>query len=96
MRAWQRFLRPVVPGDDGRSGQTAQSGLNPHGPLVRAANCEKTLFGVTFLVNGAVRFKQPGVLMTFEERPNDISLNVKSLGYDLPGLFASRPGHPSR
>jgi len=25
----------VVPGDDGRSGQTAQSGLSPHGLLLR-------------------------------------------------------------
>src|SRR4051795_6060880 len=58
--------------------------------LCGAAGCGKTLFGVTFLVNGAVRFKQPGVLMTFEERPDDISANVESLGYDLPGLVASK------
>src|SRR6185369_17494164 len=58
--------------------------------LCGAAGCGKTLFGVTFLVNGAVRFKQPGVLMTFEERPDDISANVESLGYDLPGLIASK------
>ena len=58
--------------------------------LCGAAGCGKTLFGVTFLVQGAVRFKQPGVLMTFEERPGDISANVESLGYDLPGLIASK------
>ena len=58
--------------------------------LCGAAGCGKTLFGVTFLVNGAVRFKQPGVLMTFEERPDDISANVELLGYDLPGLIASK------
>src|SRR3954468_5546443 len=58
--------------------------------LCGAAGCGKTLFGVTFLVQGAVRFKQPGVLMTFEERPDDISANVESLGYDLPGLIASK------
>src|SRR3954468_16119474 len=58
--------------------------------LCGAAGCGKTLFGVTFLVQGAVRFKQPGVLMTFEERPEDISDNVKSLGYDLSGLVASK------
>ena len=58
--------------------------------LCGAAGCGKTLFGVTFLVQGAVRFNQPGVLMTFEERPDDISANVESLGYDLPGLIASK------
>ena len=58
--------------------------------LCGAAGCGKTLFGVTFLVQGAVRFKQPGVLMTFEERPDDISANVELLGYDLPGLIASK------
>src|SRR4029079_16323764 len=58
--------------------------------LCGAAGCGKTLFGVTFLVQGAVRVKQPGVLMTFEERPDDISANVESLGYDLPGLVASK------
>ena len=45
---------------------------------------------MTFLVQGAIRFKQPGVLMTFEERSDDISANVESLGYDLPGLIASK------
>src|SRR4051812_23421212 len=58
--------------------------------LCGAAGCGKTLFGVTFLVHGAVRFKEPGVLMTFEEHPYDISANVESLGYDLPGLIASK------
>lgn len=58
--------------------------------LCGAAGCGKTLFGVTFLVEGALRFDEPGILMTFEERPEDISDNVGSLGYDLPGLIASK------
>src|ERR1043165_6924411 len=58
--------------------------------LCGAAGCGKTLFGVTFLVEGALRFDHPGVLMTFEERPEDICANVESLGYDLPGLIASK------
>jgi circadian clock protein KaiC len=58
--------------------------------LCGAAGCGKTLFGVTFLVEGALRFKEAGVLMTFEERPEDISDNVKSLGYNLPSLIASK------
>src|SRR5262249_45260707 len=40
----------------------------------------------TFLVNGAERFDEPGVLMTFEENGDEIASDVASLGYDLPGL----------
>jgi circadian clock protein KaiC len=53
-----------------------------------AAGCGKTLFAVTFLVNGAVRFGEPGVFMSFEERAQDLAANVASLGYDLDGLVA--------
>jgi len=58
--------------------------------LCGAVGCGKTLFGVTFLVEGALRFKEPGVLMSFEERPEDIYANVESLGYNLPSLIASK------
>lgn len=50
------------------------------------AGCGKTLFAVTFLVNGATKFGEPGVFMSFEERAEDLSANVASLGYDLDGL----------
>ncbi len=52
-----------------------------------AAGCGKTLFGVTFLVRGAVDHDEPGVFMSFEERPRDLVDNVASLGYDLQGLI---------
>src|SRR5438132_14392417 len=45
--------------------------------------CGKTLFGVTFLVKGAVTFGEPGVLIAFEDRAADIAANVASLGYDV-------------
>jgi circadian clock protein KaiC len=51
-----------------------------------AAGCGKTLLAVTFLVNGATRFGEPGVFMSFEERAEDLAANVASLGYDLDGL----------
>jgi circadian clock protein KaiC len=53
-----------------------------------AAGCGKTLFGITFLVNGATRFNEPGVFMSFEERGDDLAANVKSLGFDLGTLAA--------
>src|SRR3954453_24170706 len=54
--------------------------------LCGAAGCGKTLFGVTFLVEGALRFDEPGIFMTFEERPEDNFNNVGFVAYDLPGL----------
>ncbi|MDB5445626.1 MAG: putative circadian clock protein KaiC, partial [Phenylobacterium sp.] len=47
--------------------------------IAGAAGCGKTLFGLTFLVNGATRFDEPGVLMSFEERGDDLTTNVASL-----------------
>ncbi|MCJ2061762.1 circadian clock protein KaiC [Methylobacterium sp. J-088] len=54
-----------------------------------AAGCGKTLFATTFLVNGATLYDEPGVFMSFEERADDLSANVASLGYDLDGLVAA-------
>ena len=50
----------------------------------------KTLLALTFLVNGALLFDEPGVLMTFEENEEEIASDVASLGFDLPGLIAAR------
>jgi len=46
----------------------------------------KTLLGVSFLVEGAQRFHEPGVLLTFEENANELAEDVRSLGYDLHQL----------
>ncbi len=50
------------------------------------AGCGKTLFAMSFLVNGALQFGEPGVFMSFEERTQDLMENVGSLDYDLQGL----------
>ena len=57
--------------------------------IAGAAGCGKTLFAMTFLVNGATQMDEPGVFMSFEERPDDLVENVNSLSYDLPGLLAA-------
>jgi circadian clock protein KaiC len=48
--------------------------------------CGKTMLGVEFLVRGAMKFNEPGVLMAFEETPGDIATNVASLGFDIHAL----------
>ena len=50
----------------------------------------KTLLALTFLVNGALRFDEPGVLMTFEENEEEMASDVASLGFDLPGLIRTQ------
>jgi len=48
--------------------------------------CGKTLFSIEFLINGATRFKEPGVFITFEEKTEELTMNVASLGFDLDKL----------
>jgi len=52
-----------------------------------SAGCGKTLFASTFLINGAREYDEPGVFVTFEERPVDIVSNVASLGFELDKLI---------
>jgi circadian clock protein KaiC len=56
--------------------------------LCGAAGCGKTLFAMTFLVNGITKYNENGVFMSFEERADDLVTNVASLGYDAARLVA--------
>ena len=53
-----------------------------------SAGCGKTLFGMEFLVRGALQFKEPGVYVSFEETSDDLHRNFASLGFDLKDLVA--------
>jgi len=55
--------------------------------LCGAAGCGKTLFSMTFLVNGAISYNEPGVFLSFEERPKDLEDNVASLGFRVADLI---------
>ena len=48
--------------------------------------CGKTMLGLEFLVRGIQEFGEPGVLLTFEETPQEMTRNVASLGFDLEAL----------
>src|SRR5690606_10439583 len=52
------------------------------------AGSGKTLFGMEFLVRGATEHGEPGVFLAFEERAEDLSKNVRALGFDLDRLVA--------
>ncbi len=51
-----------------------------------SAGCGKTLLSMQFLIQGALQYNEPGVFMSFEETAPDLTLNVKSLGFDLEKL----------
>lgn len=55
--------------------------------VVGKAGSGKTLIAMQFLVNGAVHYDEPGVFVSFEETAEDLVKNVRSLGFDLPGLI---------
>ena len=52
------------------------------------AGCGKTLFAMEFLMRGATQFDEPGAFITFEETPEELAANVRSLGFDLDRLIA--------
>ncbi|MES2859066.1 MAG: circadian clock protein KaiC [Pseudomonadota bacterium] len=54
------------------------------------AGTGKTLFGMEFLVRGALEHGEAGVFVSFEERPVDLVANTASLGFDLDGLVANK------
>src|SRR5262249_6617110 len=52
------------------------------------AGCGKTLFAVEFLVRGVLEHGEPGVFMAFEETGEELTQNVRSLGFDVEELVA--------
>jgi circadian clock protein KaiC len=55
-----------------------------------SAGCGKTLLAVEFLVRGATLYDEPGVFMAFEESAEELTQNVRSLGFDLDALAAEK------
>jgi len=54
------------------------------------AGSGKTLFGLDFVISGALEFGEPGVFVSFEESNEDLIRDVASLNWDLKGLVAKR------
>jgi circadian clock protein KaiC len=54
------------------------------------AGSGKTLFAIEFLLRGALEFDEPGVFMAFEENEQDLTQNVRSLGFDVKALLAEK------
>ena len=77
-----------IPGMD----EITAGGLPKGRPTLVAgsAGCGKTLFAMEFLVNGAIRYDEPGVFIAFEENAEELAQNVASLGFDLIELIKQK------
>jgi circadian clock protein KaiC len=50
----------------------------------------KTLFGIDFLINGAINYNEPGIFMSFEETEDELYKDLASLNLDLQGLVSQK------
>ncbi len=55
-----------------------------------SAGAGKTMLATEFLVRGATEFGEPGVFLMFEESSEELTANVRSLGFDLKKLVAEK------
>src|SRR6185437_5678556 len=54
------------------------------------AGSGKTIFSIEFIVKGAMNYNEPGVFIAFEEKSEELAVNVASLGFDLNKLIAEK------
>lgn len=87
-----RFIFPKTPsGIDGLD-EITNGGFPKGRPtlICGGAGCGKTLMSMQFLIKGITDHNETGVFMSFEEPSDDLTLNVKSLGFDIEKLKADK------
>ena len=55
-----------------------------------SAGSGKTLFGIDFLIKGAIHYNEPGICMSFEETEAELLKDVAALNLDLQGLVSQK------
>src|SRR6187402_2894759 len=55
-----------------------------------SAGCGKTMLATEFIVRGATQYGERGVFMMFEENAEELTANVRSLGFDLDRLVKQK------
>jgi circadian clock protein KaiC len=65
--------------------EITNGGIPKNRPTLLLGNtgCGKTIMSMEFLVNGIELFDEHAVFMAFEEKKDELTMNVKSMGYDL-------------
>ncbi len=54
--------------------------------LIGGPGSGKTIFGMQFLINGALNEREPGIFVAFEESPSRIIANVEGFGWPIEQL----------
>jgi circadian clock protein KaiC len=80
-------------------GDRAQTGINGLDPVIQGGlrrlsttlvaggpGSGKTIFGMQFLINGAEKYNEPGVFITFEQQKEDLYDLFSNFGWDLKAL----------
>lgn len=72
--------------------EITNGGLPENRPTIICGNtgCGKTIMSMEFLVNGALKYNEPGVFMSFEETNDELALNMKSIHLDIDTLIKKR------
>lgn len=88
----KKFSFPKTPTGVEGLDEITEGGLPKGRPTLvcGGAGCGKTLLSMQFLIKGITEYNEPGVFLSFEEPSKDLSLNVKSLGFDLETLKADK------
>ena len=88
----EKFVFPKTPTGVEGLDEITEGGFPKGRPtlICGGAGCGKTLLSMQFLIKGITEFNEPGVFMSFEEPSHDLSLNVRSLGFDLEQLKADK------
>ncbi|MBK5283130.1 MAG: hypothetical protein JJE16_13715, partial [Nitrospiraceae bacterium] len=55
-----------------------------------SAGSGKTLWGIDFVVKGAINYNEPGVFLSFEETEEELYNDVAALNLDLRGLVSQK------
>lgn len=83
-----RFVFPKTPTGISGLDEITGGGLPQGRPtlICGGTGCGKTLMSMEFIVRGAMTYKEPGVFIAFEEKADELTANVASLGFDLAEL----------
>lgn len=77
-------VQTFIPGfDDLIKGGFKRNSINL---IAGNAGTGKTIFAAQFLINGAIKKKEPGIYITFEEKKGKFYQDMACLGYDLQKL----------
>lgn len=91
-KALEHYPLPKCPTGIKGFDQITEGGLPKHRTtlICGSAGSGKTLWGIDFVIKGAINYNEPGVFMSFEETEDELYNDVASLDLDLQGLVSQK------